>query len=260
MEAEQMTVQWLAQEPPAIVVPVPTVVVEPQVTIPPELLERLAPVEASGLTQPWATLLAGFFVLVAALFAFGGVLYAQRVTRATTKAQLRQQRAAMIRQEKQLNEQLRVQQQLHDDAQERQAQQHAATLKGQLDLLRLQTHAETQKQTHQDVKEVILEAQAQLQEVHSAVAHGLGLKALGKTPDNTSVSWFAESFIACETSIKKFAILGLDDARAALEQAIGAFGISYMGETTDAVAEMQTLQDKYEAATTAFKLALIMTP
>lgn len=53
------------------------------------------------LSQPWATVIAALIALVAASIAFAGVLYAQSVTRATTKAQLRHQRAALIRQERQ---------------------------------------------------------------------------------------------------------------------------------------------------------------
>jgi hypothetical protein len=249
-----------APEPTPVQQPPPTVVVEPQLTFPPELLERLAPVEASGLTQPWATLLAGLFVLVAAFFAFGGVLYAQRVTRATTKAQLRQQRAAMIRQEKQLNEQLRVQQKLHDDAQERLAKQHAAALKGQLDLLRLQTHAESQKQARQDVKDAVMEAQARLQEAYNSAVAVLGTRIVGNSLSTELTKQWAVATTACQASAKTLSILGLDDAREALERAMAEFGRSIVASSSDHREEWDKLQTHYGAATSAFKLALIVAP
>ncbi|OZE26573.1 hypothetical protein CH256_17435 [Rhodococcus sp. 05-2254-6] len=68
-----MTAQWLAQEPPVSVAPVPTVVVEPQVTIPPELLETLTPPDPGWFTQPVATILASFIALGAAIIAWRGV-------------------------------------------------------------------------------------------------------------------------------------------------------------------------------------------
>lgn len=79
----------LSQEPS--IVPVPTVVVEPQVTIPPDLLERLTPTVESGIldiTQPTATLVTGFFAVVGALIAFLGVFYAQYRIGENLKTQL----------------------------------------------------------------------------------------------------------------------------------------------------------------------------
>lgn len=260
-----MIQQWLSQEPPAIVVPVPTVVVEPQVTFPPELLERLAPVETSGFTQPWATLLAGCLAVAAAVIAFIGVYHAQKVAIANSKAQLRQQRAAMIRQEKQLNQQLRVQQKLHDDAQERQGKQHAETLKGQLDLLRLQTHAETQRQVRRDVKEAIMEAQSHLLGCYNAAQSALASRIMKETPEDEVVDKFGAASRGCQASAKTLAMLGLDDASQALEQAATDFSKTFINVREDRESltfpqEWQLLQNHYEAATSAFKLAMLVTP
>ncbi|OZC78007.1 hypothetical protein CH251_04960 [Rhodococcus sp. 06-462-5] len=68
-----MNSQSLEQVPPAIVVPAPTVVVEPQVTIPSELLDRLVPPDPGLLTQPVATIIAALIALLAARIAWRGV-------------------------------------------------------------------------------------------------------------------------------------------------------------------------------------------
>ncbi|OZC55820.1 hypothetical protein CH267_14855 [Rhodococcus sp. 06-621-2] len=59
-----------------------------------------------GLTQPQATVFAGVLAVVAAIFAFGGVYYSQFVLRRTTKATLRVQSMAGVRQQRQHEAQL----------------------------------------------------------------------------------------------------------------------------------------------------------
>lgn len=82
--------------------------------------------------QPLATLGTGLLAVVAATFALAGVLLTQRTHVNTTKAQLRQQRAAMIRQERQHRAQL--DQQLK--AMAAQQSQHEAQLSAQAEVER----------------------------------------------------------------------------------------------------------------------------
>ncbi len=60
-------------EPISVNVPPPTVKVEPQVTIPPDLLDRLTPADPGWFTQPVATLIAALLALLAARIAWRGV-------------------------------------------------------------------------------------------------------------------------------------------------------------------------------------------
>ncbi|MFC9893056.1 hypothetical protein ACFVMC_05125 [Nocardia sp. NPDC127579] len=53
------------------------------------------------MTQPWATVIAAGLAIVAAGIAFVGVLHAQAVAKSATRAQLRQQHAALVRQGRQ---------------------------------------------------------------------------------------------------------------------------------------------------------------
>lgn len=87
-----MIQQWLSQEPPEIVVPVPTVVVEPQVVIPTELLERLTPPSPGLVAAADATLIAGGLTLGAAILALIGVFYVQSRTRKNVERQIEAER------------------------------------------------------------------------------------------------------------------------------------------------------------------------
>lgn len=101
METAVIGSHWLAQEPPAI--PVPTVVVEPQVTIPPDLLERLTPTVQSGifgLTQPTATICAALIAVVAAIIAYRGVLKQIRSARDNVAWQMDVDREMDLRERK----------------------------------------------------------------------------------------------------------------------------------------------------------------
>lgn len=60
-------------EPISVNVPPPTVIVEPQVTVPPELLEKLTTTTVSTFAQPVATILAASIALIAAWVAWKGV-------------------------------------------------------------------------------------------------------------------------------------------------------------------------------------------
>ncbi|MDI9940866.1 hypothetical protein QM806_36515 [Rhodococcus sp. IEGM 1351] len=84
-----MSTWWLSQ--PAPEPPIPTVVIEPQLNLPPEVLDRLAPAPPTGLTQPMATLIGSGVTLLAAIVALGGVLFVQYLTRRNLTSQLDKQ-------------------------------------------------------------------------------------------------------------------------------------------------------------------------
>lgn len=77
--------------------------------------------------QPTATVGAGLLAIGAATIALTGVLLTQRTNVRTTKAQLRQQRAAMIRQEKQHAAQLELQRKATEEQRNLHAEQLAAS-------------------------------------------------------------------------------------------------------------------------------------
>lgn len=93
-----------AQPPPTdIVVPVQPGTVQSvteQGAVVPDIIVNNLPAATGWLTQPVATLGAGVLAIIAACIAFGGVYLTQRVNRSTAKAQLRQQAAASVRQER----------------------------------------------------------------------------------------------------------------------------------------------------------------
>ncbi|NKW34843.1 hypothetical protein GS942_23425 [Rhodococcus hoagii] len=85
-------------------VPAPAITGSPSASetpLSPLVIVQNLPADGGWNAQAWATIIAACIALTAAGIALFGVFYTQRVNRAATKAQLRQQRAMMIRQERQ---------------------------------------------------------------------------------------------------------------------------------------------------------------
>ncbi|UZG58240.1 hypothetical protein [Rhodococcus opacus] len=237
-----MSTWWLSQ--PAPEPPIPTVVVEPQLNLPPEVLDRLAPAPPTGLTQPMATLIGSGFTLLAAVLALGGVLFVQYMTR------------------KNLTAQLDKQQELHEDAQERQAAQHEKSLEAQLDLLRMQVHAETQKQERTDRLNALFEAQSALisaKEACLAVATAVVFDR-ETTEGKQLFDRFDSSITLCEVPLRKLELLGMDQSHKALQEAVRTYeDCIFADEKIESVPHVR-VKAAYDAATSAFKLDMKMTP
>ncbi|QSE88915.1 hypothetical protein JWS13_10005 [Rhodococcus pseudokoreensis] len=232
-----------APEPPIPSPVTPTVVVEPQLNLPPEILERLPVAPATGwLTQPVATLIAAGMTVVAALVAFAGVLFIQYMTRRNLTAQLDKQ------------------EELHKDAQKAQAIQHEKSIKSQLDLLRMQVFAADQKQQREDRLNALSDSQAALAAANSA-AIDLILERMAEprgshreTRDKLKIA-----LDTCEIRILKLELLQLEQSSKALGATRRLLVDVYANQAPD-LDLLKEVTESYKAAVEAFKFDATVTP
>lgn len=204
------------------------------------------PANPSGLSPAWATVIAACIAVVAALIAFGGVWYAQRVTRATTKAQLRHQRAALIRQEAQNVAQL-----------QEQSRQHQRTLSEQRKLQHAEFRAAERKQERADRLDALVEAAAALTDAASRVrfAH---IAFKNDTYQDVSVSEIVAGMDRCSVAGVRLSLLGLEnsvpafgDANDSIRRA--AYAASANSEEHPPEEAMEAMQEKIDEAVKIFR-------
>lgn len=184
----------------------------------PSVIQNITP-DAGWLTQPVATLLTGFLAVVAASIAFGGVYYAQRVSRATTKAQLRHQRAALIRQERQHNQTL---------------------------------SAEFNRQARAERLAALSEALAALSALHEAtLAFGMLRRLKPEQSFQEQKERFAKAVNACGVPVGKLRLLGMQDAANAFAATAMEFG-AQLERDSNSTEFSSAVGDKYVEAQKAF--------
>ncbi len=211
----------LAQDMPTIQesTPVPPV---PASYMPQILIENV-PATASGLTQPWATFLAGCLAIVAATIAYLGIRHQAKQHVRATKAQLRQQRAAMIRQERQFQRTLEAQQKLHDDSQTLQRSQHVETLDQQRRILELELGSAEQKQNYSDRLDAIVQGSTHLS---AAVNAALPLAACSHfAMRDEEVDELTRQLDLCQVAELKLSLLGSEAASERLRLTTGLIAI-----------------------------------
>ncbi|MDV8066403.1 hypothetical protein R4P64_07795 [Rhodococcus sp. IEGM 1366] len=222
--------ELLAQDLPTVQesVPVPPV---PASYAPQVLIENIPPIPGI-FTQSTATIVAALIALVAASLALGGVFYAQSVTRAATKAQLRQQRSAMIRQDRHFQAQLITQQRLHEDAQSHQAKQHEESMRQQRESLQFELRAAERKQHRLDKLDALMEA-ARVASL-AADRGNLYIMTQSKADEDLdgndlidSLDSFSEAMNLCRMSEIRLTLLGLDDISEKLASTIVQFSEIY---------------------------------
>lgn len=238
----------LTQDVPAISEPVPS----PQNSAPyvPQILIENLPAGSGGLTQPWATVLAGCLAVVAATIALLGIRHQAKQHIRATKAQLRQQRAAMIRQEKQLQRTIDAQKLLHDDAQSRQEVQHTRSLSEQRRIIELEIESSEQKQVRADRLDALIEATKVLADALNAALQLRG----AEDERGAYVRDLSSRLDLCEFAQLKLALLGATESAAATTHAINTFSKTYLANEN--AVSYDELINSYRAAQDAFKQEL----
>lgn len=242
----------LAQDTPTIQesTPVPPV---PASYMPQILIENV-PATASGLTQPWATFLAGCLAIVAATIAYLGIRHQAKQHIRSTKAQLRQQRAVMIRQERQFQRTIEAQQELHDATQATQALQHIETLDQQRKILELEIESAEQKQARSDRVDALIEATQATVEALKAAQAMLEDNEDGNFPDIEQIRELANRLDLCELSEMKLQLHGATQSAAAISLAVKTFSKAFDGPAKPV--KVDELIDVYRAVQREFKREL----
>lgn len=235
----------LTQDLPPISEPVPA----PEDPVPyvPQILIENLPAGSDGLTQPWATVAAGCLAVVAATIALLGIRHQAKQHIRATKAQLRQQRAAMVRQEKQLQRTIDAQKLLHDDAQFRQEVQHSKSLSEQRRIIELEIESSEQKQVRADRLDALIEAT-------KVLADALNAALQLHSADNeygAHVRRLASCLDLCEFAQLKLALLGATASASATTHAILTFSKTY--RVNENAVSHDELISSYRAAQDAFK-------
>lgn len=188
---------------------------------PPVVVQNL-PADGGWTSQSWATIIAACIALAAALLALFGVLYTQRVSRATAKAQLRQQRAAMIRQERQ-----------HANQLAEQARQHEASLREQRDSQARAMQAANRRQIQNDRLSAVVEAAEAIKNFRVRATTYRAARP-SRTEDSNGVF---DAITRCATAKLRLQLLGLSEsakAFSAAEVAISTYLSTSPGEETEA--------------------------
>ncbi|WP_058037055.1 hypothetical protein [Rhodococcus sp. KB6] len=224
---------------------------EPSATIPisnvPQIVIENLPPTSSGLSQPWATVIAGLLAIAAATIAYFGIRHQAKQHIRATKALLRQQGTAMIRQEKQAQRAIDAQRGLHDDAQRRQQRQHDQSLRAQRKVIEIEIGSAERKQNQSDRLDALMDASAGLNDALNACLTVAAFEP-GEADDD-DLRELARCLDRCYLIELKLHLIGATRASASIRDAIAIYRRLF---TYDQPSRKQIV-DGYESTRESFR-------